>query len=355
MEKIISRLKIGTSVVMIIASCNSALAVITFGSGDPSNNTSPPLVARGIWYTTLLFGNYTGVPIGPRHFMGAAHTEEGFDSAHFVVRDNTGQAKSRPTLGEKFKHNNVCYTIVNEYINPNGQDLIIYEVDQDFHNWVGINNDTNETGMKFIDFGRGLQRGDELWGAGLMNCRVTNVIDLREITRTNKSVSLGQLKNALQEFPSNSHLKGNTLTYFQDELIITNVLKGWSFGQMDGILRWGRNEVEGVLTLGPHEFLTATFDDNGDPDECFLAFGDSGGPCFSIIDGKWKLIGFNYGIDGCPALSRDGEGFYGAVFDISGLWSENYQYPLDVRRPLHFYLSRVSTQIGWINSVIQKK
>ena len=85
-------------------------------------------------------------------------------------------------------------------------------------------------------------------------------------------------------------------------------LRGWEWGILDGLMRWGENQVSNVVngdvlqgTTGPArvgELLAAAFDAGAGVNEAQLSVGDSGGGVFINDGAGWKLAGINYAADG---------------------------------------------------------
>lgn len=149
----------------------------------------------------------------------------------------------------------------------------------------------------------------------------------------------------------------DTTTPAPDPTVTLIGLKGWGWGPCDGVMRWGENQVEAVIPVGGSvgDLLRAAFDADAGPNEAHLSTGDSGGAVF-IHDGTaWKLAGINYAVDGPYKTSPTGTPFYGAIFDICGLYLDTYLIPQDqVFEPSHFYATRVSARLDWIQSVISQ-
>lgn len=141
-------------------------------------------------------------------------------------------------------------------------------------------------------------------------------------------------------------------------------LRGWEHTGSDGVMRWGTNAVENIVSFGAGDLLRADFDHNLDPllgqHEATLSSGDSGGGVFILDGGVWKLAGVNYGVDGFFNLNNipgnDPE-IQAALFDRGGFyqgsdaggWSIN---PLPANSPANFYASRISSSAAEIQSII---
>ncbi len=147
-----------------------------------------------------------------------------------------------------------------------------------------------------------------------------------------------------------------------DANVTTN---GWRWGPVDNRIRWGENEVAGVVdgnalfemsTVG--DLLKASFNADAGPNECHLSVGDSAGGLF-ILDGTWQLAGINFAVDGPYNTSTNGAGFEAAIFDEGGLYQQdNGGWTLIPDRPFDqssaFYATRVSPRIEWIQSVLEQ-
>jgi hypothetical protein len=121
----------------------SAHAIILFGTGDPEANTTPPpanLAANG-WNLQGQWGQFQGTPIGPHHFITAAHV---------------GGA-----IGDPFIFNGVTYTTT-AVSADSATDLIIWTVSGTFSTWAELYEGPDETGADFVMFGRGATRGPEV-------------------------------------------------------------------------------------------------------------------------------------------------------------------------------------------------
>ncbi len=281
--------------IILIALCSPQLvknsqSVIFFETDDPSHNTSEPtgpLIGSG-WQWVGQWQHFIGTPIAPNYFITAAH-----------VGGIIGQAL---VLGGK------SHVTTAAFRDPSA-DLTIWQVREPFVNWAPLCELTTEIGKPFIVFGRGTQRGEEVYHSG------------------------------------NSPK-----------------LRGWKWGQIDGQLRWGQNEVSRLETSrneGILDVFYATFDQDVGSNECHLSTGDSGGPCFIQVDGNWQIAGINYGVDGRFNTSPDGVGFDACLFDRGGLYvgSEvgwSLQPLLPIPRPSGFYATRISVRAAWIRSILDQ-
>lgn len=143
-------------------------------------------------------------------------------------------------------------------------------------------------------------------------------------------------------------------------VVVTNeageaVLRGWEWGGGSGTLRWGRNHVAALEPYGetPDGLLSATFDENGGPDEAMLTGGDSGGGFFIRRDGRWELAGVAFAVEGPFRLGMDTESLHAALFDKAGLFVQEdgvwTRVPWQAEpQPAAFYASRIAARRDWI-------
>ncbi len=141
-----------------------------------------------------------------------------------------------------------------------------------------------------------------------------------------------------------------------DSVSVSGDLKGWEWGDYDGILRWGTNTIDGVTNMGTGPVLVADFDEVGTPYEAYLGLGDSGGGVFVNDNGEWKLVGVNWSVSGyydTNNIPGDGSEFLGALFDTSGLYvgSGNSWTPAN-GAPSQSYISSVTSNASAIQAVI---
>jgi len=253
-------------------------AIILFRTSDPTANTTEPtgtLAGTG-WQYQGLFGAFLGTAIAPHFFITAQHI--GVQSNTFFYRD-------------------VNYTILRWFDDPNS-DLRIYEVAEQFPGYSPLYAKNNEPGQHLVVFGRGTQRGSEVFSGG--------------------------------------------------------ILRGWQWGGADAAVRWGENQVSEIVSFGSlGDMLYALFDSNGFPEEAHLSVGDSGGGVFLSDNGVWKLAGLNYSVDGPFATSAGGDGFLAALFDMRGFYGINGILITGTAPvPSGFYASRISSKLAWIQSII---
>jgi hypothetical protein len=124
-----------------------ARAIILYGTGDPSANTTAPTDpdAAGGWDYEGDFGSFLGTPIGSDYFITAAHIGG--------------------SVGQTFTYQGADYTTTANYVDP-GSDLSIWQVSGTFPSYAPIfTNPGAEVGQPLDVFGRGTQRGAAVYNA----------------------------------------------------------------------------------------------------------------------------------------------------------------------------------------------
>jgi hypothetical protein len=191
-----------------------------------------------------------------------------------------------------FSYHGVNYMIVRSFADPDS-DLRIFEVAQTMPSFAPLYIRGDEVGKQLVVIGRGTQRGTD---------RIVN----------------GQLR-------------------------------GWNWGPGDLVQRWGENQVASII----EGKLYALFDQAGLPNEAHLSAGDSGGAAFVRDGGAWKLVGINSDVDHFASGPDGGGPYEAAYFDERGSYrSDGTLVGGDTPVPSGFYLSRISSRIAWINSII---
>ena len=132
--------------------------------------------------------------------------------------------------------------------------------------------------------------------------------------------------------------------------------KGWLWATQDKVMSWGDNKVSSTLDGGSGfgQLLKFTFDKVGTANEGALSTGDSGGGVFINDNGKWKLAGINYLVDGPFSLTSGGPQFQASLYDKGGLYINGNQSIADTAAniPGAWYATRISSRQSWIKSVI---
>lgn len=172
----------------------SSHAIILFGTGDSeANTTAPPvnLAANG-WDLQGEWGQFQGTPIGPRHFITAAHV---------------GGA-----VGDVFVFRGVNYTTIAVSADSGASDLIIWTVSGIFPEWAELYDGPDETGADMVMFGRGATRGAEVrvdgvlkgWEWGAWDRRMRWGQNRVKALRNNASFPTNDLPLMLAGFDSNA-------------------------------------------------------------------------------------------------------------------------------------------------------
>lgn len=138
-------------------------------------------------------------------------------------------------------------------------------------------------------------------------------------------------------------------------VVTAGVTNGWTWGAFDQVQRWGSNRVEAIV--GPMEdpYLYATFDPDAGPDECSLAYDDSGGGVFVQANGVWQLAGINYAVDGPFSISSNGaNNFQASICNGQGLyeWNGSGWSAIENEESRGFVATRVSSHVDWLTRVI---
>ena len=140
--KISILINIGRLVLVAFAiGTQTSRAVILFGSGDPSYNTTPPTGAltNSGWQYEGRWGSFLGTPIAPQYFMAAQHIGG--------------------SVGQTFTFNGVSYTTTAYWNDPNS-DLRIWKISGTFPTYAPLYSTNDEAGKTLVVVGRGTQRGD---------------------------------------------------------------------------------------------------------------------------------------------------------------------------------------------------
>jgi hypothetical protein len=145
-------------------------AIILYSTADPDQNAQPPTgaLAGSGWQWVGQLGGFHGVPIGPHHFITAAHV-------------------GSVTPGTPFVFDGVSYPTIQSNRDPIS-DLLIWRVEGTFPGHAPLYRASNELGRPLVVFGRGKTRGEPAtntlgalggWKHGLRDGRLrwgTNVV-----------------------------------------------------------------------------------------------------------------------------------------------------------------------------------
>lgn len=131
----------------------------------------------------------------------------------------------------------------------------------------------------------------------------------------------------------------------------------WAWDKWLGIRRWGVNHTFDATSDGL--CALAAFDNNGDPDECMLSAGDSGGPGFIKTGSGWKVAMVNYSVHpGTFSLSTNPvSAFNATLYDCAGLYYQSngkwlWIPPEASPEPCLLICTRTSQRIQWITNTI---
>ncbi len=134
---------LGLALSIVLASAPPAAAVILFGTGDPTANTSAPigLLANSGWQYEGQFGDFLGTAIASNYFVTAKHIGG--------------------TVGQSFILNGVTYTTTAVFPDPSS-DLQIWQISGTFPARAPLYSGMpgTEVNLNLVVFGRGTQRGN---------------------------------------------------------------------------------------------------------------------------------------------------------------------------------------------------
>lgn len=149
-----------------------------------------------------------------------------------------------------------------------------------------------------------------------------------------------------------------------DAVVIDGRTNGWTWAWDTwwSIRRWGVNRYVGEADYGETLdgiLAVATFDNNGDPDECMLSPGDSGGPGFIQTGSGWKVATVNYAVapDRFTVSTNPAAPFNASLYDCAGLYYDDgvsWQYvtPEESPAPCLMLNTRTSKRIVWITNTV---
>jgi hypothetical protein len=267
---------------ILLSVASPARAVLLYSTSQ--RNTWAPAGAlwNSGWQYEGYWGTFNGTPISPRHFITAGHVGG--------------------SVGQTFSFRGQNYVAKAMYDDPNS-DLRIWQVDRNMPYWSPIYRGTAEQGKQIVLYGRGVQRGGDVYAAGQK--------------------------------------------------------KGWYWGAYDGKLSWGTNVVSATQNGGGGigALLRTAFDRTGGRDEGALSGYDSGAGAFINDNGTWKLTGVNFAAGGPYSFTSYGSQFNASLFDQGGLYVGNTRtYVPDGAAdvPGYSFISRISANLPWIDSVLRQ-
>ncbi len=288
--------RIGGITVTGLASVLSAQALILYGSGDPTHNTTAPTgsLAGSGWQWQGIWGGLLGTSIAPGYFITVAHVGGG--------------------TGQMFYVNGRNYVAVASYLAPNA-DLRIWQVADTFDSFAPRYTGTAERSKGIVFFGRGFPRGDAVVASGIFGPET-------------KGWYWGS---------------GDPTTRWGTNTVATITDTN------------GNSEPNGAAL--PGDLLRCTFDANAGTDEGTLSSGDSGGGAFVLDAGVWKLVGLNHAVESDYRFSANGPDFSAAIYDRGGLYNDTSAgwvlVPDEpVNLPAAFYTTRLTGNESWIASVL---
>lgn len=230
---------------------------------------------------------------------------------HFITAAHLPSAN----VGDSFFYGGKEYTTTEMYSDAANSDLMLWKVNGTFASYAPIYSGTGEASKDCVIFGRGTQRGDAV--------------------------------------------------------VVNGSAKGWEWGSIDYVVRWGENRVDSTTTIDGLPVLRMDFDSNGSDNECMLSVKDSGGGLFIEEDGVWKLAGISSSISPSTfsySSAFTNTNFKAALFDYSfkssdseklyygvGSYAREGRFgPSQVAAtyPCVFFSSRVSSRYSWITNNI---
>ena len=115
--------------------------------------------------------------------------------------------------------------------------------------------------------------------------------------------------------------QASTLTVFgrgtQRGSAITN---GWNWGPDDHVKSWGTNTYDFIGGSSIGTILRSDFDNGVDDNQATLSGGDSGGGVFVQVNGQWRLVGINYGVQKFYASASSSSKLDAAIYDGRGYY-----------------------------------
>ncbi len=273
--------------------------IVLLDTDNASANTTAPtgLYADSGWGFQGEYGGFLGTMIGQQYFITAQHF--GVQGSTFIsTAEFNGVADVTYTIDSAANGGAGFWDIA-------GTDLRVFKINESFSSWAEIYTGSSEVGSTMVTFGRGGPRGAE--------------------------VTIGP------------------------------TVHGWYTTGMDGVSRWGANEVSGIVSSGVGDLISAQFNDVSGQNEATLSSGDSGGGVFIQVGAQWFLAGINYAVDGFFDTNNtvgDFSEFDAALFDKGGFyegsdgtgWTFHTDTGLD--KPTSMYASRISASATEISAIV---
>jgi hypothetical protein len=269
-------------------------AVVVFGSGDPTHNTTAPTgaLATAGWQWE---GNWVGLAataIGPHHIITAAHA---------------GGA-----IGGYFNFRGKNYMATESHLAPNA-DLRVFTVAGTLPDFAPLYTGSSETGRGLFMVGAGGVRGEAV------------------------TLTVGAGKKL------KGWLWGARDGQFR-----------WATNTIAAVVGSGTPATRSPL---PDDLIACTFDSTAGGDEGTITDGDSGGGAFILDAGKWKLAAVLRAVESkFRTTATDGD-FSAALFDKGGFYqftgaAWELVPTLVVDRPTVFYGARISGSATWLQQVL---
>lgn len=281
-----------TFLAIVWATSGTLQAVILYGSGDPTYNTSPPTgsITNSGWDLEGTWGAFLGTPIAPNLFVTAKHIG--------------GQ------VGGIFTFRGVGYTVIDSFVDSQ-TDLHIFKVCGIFPAYAELYTSGNEVGKTMVVFGRGTQRGATVLGN----------------TTTGGTESKGWKWGG-----------GDGIKRWGTNVVSTTTSGGTGLGDM---------LVANFDATGGTDECTLSGGDSGGA----VFINDGAGWKLAglnyAVDGPFNTT--NSG-PGFFAAIFDKGGLY-ETNSITGTWDYTVPNPL-IDSPSSFYATRISANLTWINSII---
>jgi hypothetical protein len=272
---------------------NTGTAAPGIANYDSSYNTTAPSGAyvSSGWQYEGYYGSYLGTMISPNLFITANHIA-GNSTTFSYASIFSGAPTVNYTIDATANGGTGYWHIA-------GTDLLIYKVNGVFPTYAPLYTGSLDASANFVDMGRG-------------------------------------------SAPSG-------------DVTLSSSLKGYTPGNTDNNVRWGRNTFVAAFTdpsAGP--LLMATFDANANASEATFSAGDSGGGAFIKVGSTWQLAGVNYGVELGPfSTSPSGTSSFSALlFDSNGYYEQTTSGWVAASGPSALYVSRVSSSAAEIQSII---
>jgi hypothetical protein len=306
-----------------LLTASTVRAVMFASTDDPAFNTSAPAgaLANSGWQWQGAWGGFLGTPVSPQYFAAAQHVGG--------------------SVGQSFFLNGAAYKTIAYFDCPNS-DLRLWKIEGAFPTYAELYSGSDEIGKLMMVFGRGTQSGEDVYAT-----RRTTNYTLQTYTLKELKLKTPDAKKLAATDPLITYTS-KTITLPLYTVTTNRVLAGWRWGQSDGVMRWGQNQV-----MAAGDFLVGEFNPNLGINAGHLSGGDSSGAVFVEENGIWKLAGLNYGVEGPFSTQANDAAFHAALFDKSGLYNGAYLIPDDgTPKPTRFYATRLSAKREWILSVI---